>query len=39
MKKSWFTLPELVMALVGLAMVGLVIFGLYAVVHFVLKFW
>ena len=39
MKASRFTLTELVVAFFGLAMVGLVIFGLYAIVHFALKFW
>ena len=38
-KTSRFTLTELVVAFFGLAMVGLVIFGLYAIVHFALKFW
>jgi hypothetical protein len=39
MKTSRFTLTELVAAFFGLAFLGLVIFGIYAVIHFILKFW
>jgi Tfp pilus assembly protein FimT len=39
MKKSRFTLPELVGAMIGMAVLALVIFLVYAGIHYILKFW
>jgi len=38
-KTSRFTLPELVGAMIGMAVLALVIFLVYAGIHFILKFW
>ena len=39
MKQSGYTIIELILVPVYLAIFGLICFGLYAAVHFILKFW
>lgn len=38
-KQKGFTLTELITCFIGLAGLGLIVFALYAAIHFLLKFW
>lgn len=37
--QNGYTLVEIILVPVYLAIIGLISFGLYAAIHFILKFW